>query len=150
MDHIVYLDAKAKELENLVNGNKSMIVRGASGRKIPYERVYEGDVLYFLKNNGEGKIKARGVVCSVYNSNKLSVEESFETIINHQDKLQLPDRQFERLAGKRYLVLIGVKEIEEIIPFHIDKSSFPNTDDWIPVGKIDNFIIYDVLKTVTT
>jgi hypothetical protein len=150
MDHVVYLDAKAKELENLVNGNKSMIIRGASGRKIPYDRVNEGDVLYFIKNNGEGKIKARGVVSTVYNSNKLSVEESFETIIKNQDKLQLPDRQFEKLAGKRYLVLIGVEEIEEIAPFHIDRSRFPNTDDWIPVGNIENCIIYDVLKTAAT
>ena len=54
MDHIVYLDAKAKELENLVKGNKSMIIRGANGRKIPYGRVNEGDILYFVNNNGMG------------------------------------------------------------------------------------------------
>jgi hypothetical protein len=39
MDHIVYLDARAKELENLENGNKTMIVRGAMGRKLPYGKV---------------------------------------------------------------------------------------------------------------
>lgn len=36
MDHIVYLNRKAKELENLKSGTKTMIIRGAMGRKLPY------------------------------------------------------------------------------------------------------------------
>jgi hypothetical protein len=141
MDHIVYLDWRTRELENLVSGNKSMIIRGATGRKLPHGRVNEGDVLYFINNNGDCEIKARGVVSSVFNSEKLSVEESFETIIRHQDKLQLPDKQFEKVAGKRYLVLIGINDIEEVEPFCIDKTSFTNMDDWIPVGKIEAVIL---------
>jgi hypothetical protein len=140
MDHVVYLDAKAKELENLVKGNKSMIIRGAAGRKIPHGRVNEGDILYFISNNGEGEVKARGVVSSVMSSDKLSVEESFETIIRHQDRLQLPDKQFEKLAGKRYLTLIGLDDIHEVVPFSIDRSNFSNMDDWLPVGRIEECI----------
>ena len=34
MDHVAYLDAKEKELDNLVAGTKSMIIRGAAGRKM--------------------------------------------------------------------------------------------------------------------
>ena len=47
MDHVVYLDAKAKELDLLISGEKGMIIRGATGRKMPYGRVNTGDVLYF-------------------------------------------------------------------------------------------------------
>ena len=39
MDNIVYLDFKARELENLKNGQKTMIIRGAMGRKLPYGRL---------------------------------------------------------------------------------------------------------------
>jgi hypothetical protein len=146
MDHVVYLDSRAKELENLVQGNKSMIIRGAAGRKLPHGRVTEGDVLYFINNNGDGEVKARGVVSSVLNSEKLSVEESFETIIKHQDKLQLPDKQFERWAGKRYLVLISLDDIEEIKPFRIDKRNYAGVDDWLPVGKIEECTVHDKNK----
>ena len=144
MDHVVYLDAKANELENLVKGNKSMIIRGASGRKLPHGRVIEGDILYFINNNGEGEVKARGIVSYVLNSDKLSEEESFETIIRNQDKLQLPDEQFEKWAGKRYLVLIGLDDIEEVKPFRIDKRNFTNMDDWLPVGKIEKCILNQI------
>jgi hypothetical protein len=139
MDHIVYLDAKAEELKNLVSGRKTMIIRGASGRKLPHGKVKEGDTLFFINNNGEGKIKAQGVVSSVFDSDKLSVEESFETIIRHQDKLQLPDKLFNKLAGKRYLVLIGLDDVKEVEPFRLINRSFCNMDDWIPVGKIEEF-----------
>jgi hypothetical protein len=47
MDHVVYVDAKAKELEELIAGTKTMIIRGATGRKLPYGRVNMGDILYF-------------------------------------------------------------------------------------------------------
>ena len=124
MDHVVCLDAGAKELENLINGNKSMIIRGSDERDFPYGSVNEGDILYFMSSIGDGEVKARGIVSYVYNSERLSVEESFETIIRNQDKLQLPDKQFERMAGKKYLVLIGIEDIEEIEPFRIDRTRF--------------------------
>lgn len=140
MDHVVYLDAKAKELENLISGNKSMIIRGAAGRKMPYGRVNINDKLYLIKNNGEGEVKARAVVSSVVNSDKLTVEESFETIIKNQEWLQLPDKQFNKIAGKSYLVLIGLKNIEIIEPFSINKSEFTNMDDWLLVERIENVV----------
>ena len=137
MDHVVYLDAKANELEKLLDGSKTMIIRGATGRKLPHGRVCEGDVLYFINNNGEGIVKATGVVANVFNSDKMSTEESISLVKKHQDKLILSDIQFKKWAGKRYIVLIGLKKVEGLKPFEIDKSNFGNMDDWLPVGKIE-------------
>ncbi|MFQ3548337.1 MAG: hypothetical protein SNJ70_01125 [Armatimonadota bacterium] len=138
MDHVVYLDAKAKELENLIPGKKTMIIRGAAGRKLPHGRVFENDILYFINNNAEGEVKAKAVVKSVFNSDKLTADESAKLVKDNQDKLQLTDKQFERWSGKRYLVLIEVSNIELITPFAIDKSNYGNMDDWLPVENIDS------------
>jgi len=138
MDHVVYLDTKANELEILLNGKKSMIIRGATGRKLPYGRVNEGDVLYFINNNSEGVVKAKAIVDSVFNSDKMSAEESVALVEKHQGKLNLSESQFKKWAGKRYIVLIEIKDIKEIKPFAIDKSNYGNMDDWLPVEKIDN------------
>ncbi len=136
MDHVVCLDAIASELENLVNGNKSMILRSSDAMVLPYGSVHKGDILYFINSDGDGEVKARGIVSYVFNSGKLSVEESFETIIRNQDKLQLPDKQFEKWAGKRYLVLIGVDDIEVIEPIIIDLTRFTFSPDWLKVEDI--------------
>jgi hypothetical protein len=137
MDHVVCLDAGANELENLVKGKKSMIVRGADLTDLPCGSVNEGDILYFINSTGEGEVKAKGIVSYVFNSERLSLEESFETIIRNQDKLQLPDKQFEKWAGKKYLVLIGIGNIEVIEPISIDRTRLAFSDDWFPVGNIN-------------
>lgn len=138
MDHVVYVDTKAKEMEKLVNKEKKMIIRGAAGRKLPYGRVDTGDVLYFIKNKGEGQIEAKAVVKNVLNSEKMTKEESIDLVSNNQDKLKLTDQQFNRWAGKRYIVLIEIEDIETIRPFMIDKSNYGNMDDWLLVEEIKN------------
>ncbi|MDD4530594.1 MAG: hypothetical protein PHO80_03535, partial [Candidatus Gracilibacteria bacterium] len=129
---------KAKELENLLNHKKTMIIRGATGRKLPHGRVDAGDILYFINNNAEGEVRAKGTVISVFNSDKMEEKESIDIIKKHQNKLQLTDKQFEKWAGKRYIVLIELDKIEELKPFAIDKSNYGNMDDWLPVEKIEN------------
>jgi hypothetical protein len=62
MDHVVYLDSKAKEFAGLLDSSKKMIIRGATGRKIPYERVNSGDTLYFIENDASGLICGRGLL----------------------------------------------------------------------------------------
>ena len=138
MDHVVYLDAKAEELKKLICGEKSKIIRGAAGRKMPYGRVSPGDIFYFLDNDAEGLIKAKAHVQSVINSDILTKEESINLIKNHQAELQLTENQMARWSGKRYLVIIEVDSVEQVEPFRVDKSKYGNMDDWLPVENIDN------------
>lgn len=138
MDHVVYLDAKAKEFNNLLEGHKSMIIRGAAGRKMPYGRVAPGDRLFFIENNAEGLVKAKAAVKEVFNSEKMNEADSIALVEENQPKLMLTDSQVKRWAGKRYLVLIEISEVEEIEQFKIDKSNYGNMDDWLPVDDINS------------
>jgi len=141
MDHLVFLDAKYNEIENLLLGIKTMIIRGAQSIKTPYGIVSEGDTLYFVNNKCEGEIRARGKVSSVFCSGMLTVEESFELIIRNQDKLQLPDNQFEKVAGSRYLVLVGVENIGKITPLQIEFNRLKELGDWYTVDNIEEYIL---------
>ena len=141
MDHVVYLDAQAKELENLLAGKKIMIIRGATGRKLPHGRVDAGDALYFINNNAEGVARAKAKVKSVFHSEKMTENESRALVEKNQSKLRLTDKQIKRWAGKRYIVLIEVAYVKEIPPFAIDKSKYGNMDDWLPVEKIESVIV---------
>jgi len=138
MDHVVYVDAKANEMDMLLDGEKTMIIRGAAGRKLPYGRVNTEDVLYFIKNNGEGEVKAKAIVSNVFNSEKMAKEESIVLVEENQGKLKLTKKQFKRWAGKRYIVLIELKSVEAVDAFGIDKSDYGNMDDWLPVDNIEN------------
>lgn len=137
MDNVVYLDHKAKELENLKSGKKTMIIRGAMGRKLPYGRVKKSDILYFIENKGDGLVKGKAVVDEVFNSETLTKDQSIELVEQNQSKLLLDAQLKKRFSGKRYLVLISIKDFEEIKPFKIDRSEYGNMDDWLPVENIE-------------
>ena len=68
-------------------------------------------------------------------------EESTGMVVELQEKLQLTPAQIKRWAGKRFLVLIEVNEVEMVEPFRIDKSSYGNMDDWLPVRKIQGIML---------
>lgn len=138
MDHVVYVDSKAVELGKILSGKKTMIIRGAAGRKLPYGRVNHEDMLYLIENDGSGLIQARAKVKSVINSEKMTTEESVSLVEKNQGQLELTSKQFKRWAGKRYLVLIKITDAKAIEPFLIDKSDYGNMDDWLPVGEIEN------------
>lgn len=138
MDHIVYLDYPAGEMKKMIAGSKTMIIRGAAGRKIPYGRVSAGDQLFFLNNNGEGLVKAKAVVKSVFNSEKMTKDESIALVNENMDKLRLSEAQKKRWAGKRYLVLIETENFQNIAPFEFNRAAFSNNmDDWLAIENID-------------
>ncbi|WP_055667527.1 hypothetical protein [Desnuesiella massiliensis] len=138
MEHLVYCDAKAKVLNKILNGTKTMIIRGAAGRKLPHGRVFEGESLYFIENNGDGLIKAKAVVKSVFNSEKMTEDESKEVVAKNQDKLNLTEAQIKRWAGKKVLCLIEIKDAEAIEPLKFSRQN--NMDDWITVESISTVL----------
>ena len=74
MVHLVYCDNAGKKgekvLDKILAGTKTMVVRGAAGRKIPHSRVFAGERLYFMEK-GSALITATAIVKEVQNFVKL-------------------------------------------------------------------------------
>lgn len=137
MDHIVYLDRPAGALEAMRQGRKTMVGRAFNGRRSPYGKVKVGDVLYFTENDGQQIIYGRGTVTKVYDSPKLTHEESVAMLERHRRSLWLSEAQFRRMAGKRYLVLVTVDRFQEMPHFRFTRRDFHTLDDWILVGEVE-------------
>jgi len=137
MVHLVYCDDKEKVLEKIMSGQKTMVVRGAAGRKIPHSRVFEGEALYFMKK-GTAKITAMAMVENVQNYVKLSDDEILKTFEANQERLQLSDRQKERWH-KKCLCLVAFKDVKEIPPLDFDHQG--NMDDWLIIEKINDVVV---------
>ena len=136
MVHLVYCDDKEKVLEKILDGSKTMIIRGAAGRKIPHSRVFENEILYFMKK-GSKKISAKARVKNVENLVKLTDEEIKETLFRNQDKLALSEKQKERWH-KKCLCLVEFDNLEEITPLDFDHQG--NMDDWLIIEKIEDVV----------
>lgn len=140
MVHLVYCDNAGKkgekELDKILAGTKTMVIRGAAGRKIPHSRVFEGELLYFMEK-GTGMITAQAVVTSVQNYVKLSDGEITGILEQNQQALHLSDKQKERWH-KKCLCLVAFDRLEEITPLLFDHQG--NMDDWLIIEKIEDVV----------
>ncbi len=135
MVHIVYCDDKEKVLEKILEGTKTMVVRGAAGRKIPHSRVFEGETLFFMKK-GTAKISAQATVESVQNLVALSDDEISSAL--EEPRLALTAKQKDRWH-KKCLCLVGFKDVVSIEPLAFEKQG--NMDDWLIIGKIEDVLV---------
>ena len=141
MVHLVYCDNTGKKgervLDNIMSNTKTMVVRGAAGRKIPHSRVFEGETLYFMEK-GTMCISALATVKAVQNYVKLTDDDIEKTLADNQDKLCLSEKQKERWH-KKCLCLVefyGVQKIEPPLAF----AHQTNMDDWLILDNIDDVV----------
>lgn len=141
MVHLVYCDNAGKKgekvLDKILAGTKTMIVRAAAGRKIPHSRVFAGERLYFMEK-GSAEIKTTAIVKEVQNFVKLSDEEITKTLADHQDKLNLSEKQKERWH-KKCLCLVEFENVTEISPLAFEHQG--NMDDWLILEKIEDVLV---------
>jgi hypothetical protein len=137
MVHVVYCDDKERVLEKILDGSKTMIVRGAAGRKIPHSRVFKNEILYFMKKAMK-MISAMAVVVSVQNYVKLSEAEIAKILDANQSQLNLSSKQKERWH-KKCLCLVEFKDVREIEPMAFERQN--NMDDWLIIDKIEDVLV---------
>ena len=140
MVHLVYCDNTGKKgekvLDKILSGTKTMVVRGAAGRKIPHSRVFEGEQLYFMEK-GSALITATAIVKAVQNYVKLSDEEITKVLSDNQNKLSLSEKQ-KAHWHKKCLCLVEFENVEEITPLAFEHQS--NMDDWLILEKIEDVV----------
>lgn len=141
MVHLVYCDNIGKKgervLDKIIDGTKTMVVRGAAGRKIPHSRVFENEKLYFMEK-GTGEITACATVKSVHNFVKLSENEINKILDEYQPKLKLSEKQRARWS-KKCLCLVEFEDVKEIEPLEFEHQG--NMDDWLIIDKIEDVVV---------
>ena len=126
MTHLVYCDNVGKKgerpIDKILAGIKTMVVRGAAGRKIPHSRVFEGEELYFMEKG-----------------TKLTDAEIDDVLSSNQSKLDLSDKQIVRWH-KKCLCLVEFDCVEKIVP-PLEFEHQGNMDDWLIIDKIEDVVV---------
>lgn len=141
MVHLIYCDNAGKKgsrvLDKILSGSKTMVVRGAAGRKIPHSRVFAGETLYFMEK-GSGLISASAVVKDVQNFVKLTDDEIDSILSDNQSKLNLSEKQIERWH-KKCLCLVEFEDVKPVEP-PLTFAHQDNMDDWLILEKIEDVV----------
>ncbi len=123
MNHLVFLDAAAGELEKILSGVKTMLVKEFDPAPTTAQPVHPGDTLYFLRDKNDGALRVKATVVRVLVlANRLN-EDLPHTLKEMQPRLQLTEAQYNHWSAQPQVLLVEFGSAQKIgvIPVALDK-----------------------------
>lgn len=138
MEHLAIMRKSWGLTQKILNGQKKIESRWYSLKHKPWDKIKEGELIYF-KDSGE-PVKLKAEVSKVIQFANLTQERVKEILGKYGDddgleKDKIPEF-FERFKDKKYCILIFLKNPQEVKPFEINKAGFGIMSAWITVNNI--------------
>jgi ASC-1-like (ASCH) protein len=140
MDHVAIMNKSWKLIDKIISHKKTIESRWYKAKVAPWNRINEGDVIYF-KDAGE-RVTAKAQVSRVLQFDNLSNSKIKELIKQYAGEGKicfkgLQDEVFEWVKDKKYCILIFLENPQSIPAFEISKKGFGNACAWMCVGDIN-------------
>jgi hypothetical protein len=131
MNHLVFLDTQAGELEKILSGIKSMVVKEFDPARSAGQAVRPGDNLYFLRNKDECTLRVKATVVRVlFYTNDVDQDLS-HTLKEMQPRLQLTEDQYNHWSAKQQILLVEFASAHKIGVIHVAPNKVTDRSDWI-------------------
>ena len=131
MNHLVFLDAQAGELEKILSGVKTMLVKEFDFIHVPAHPVNPGDTLYFLRDKDDCAIRVKATVVRTLPTTNHLGEGISQTLKEMQPKLQFTEDQFSCWSAKQQVLFVEFDSARKIEAIQIILKNTANKSDWI-------------------
>lgn len=132
MNHLVYLDAQAGELEKILSGIKTMVVKEFDPAISTVHPVSPGDSLYFLRSKSDCTLRVKATVVRVlFFTNDLD-EDLSHTLKEMQPRLQLTEDQYNYWSSKKEVLLVEFESAHKVGLIQVAPDKIADQSDWIP------------------
>lgn len=136
MDHIAILDKKRNLLSKIISGEKTIESRWYKFKKTPYKNIASKDTVYF-KDSGEA-VTTKAEVEKVLFFDHLNEDKIKQILHEYGQQICIPESYAPELVGKNFCTLIFWKNVQQIVPFNINKKGFGLMAAWITVKDINS------------
>jgi hypothetical protein len=131
MNHLVFVDAQAGELERILSGVKTMLVREFDPMQTTTHPVKPGDSLYFLKDKDDSFLRVKATIVRVLFFTRHLDEDLSHTLKELQPKLQLTEEQYNHWLAKQSILLIEFDAAQKIGVIHVALEKMKDKSGWI-------------------
>src|SRR5512136_1929719 len=114
MNHLVFLDTQAGELEKILSGIKCMVVKEFDPAQAAGQAVRPGDDLYFLRNKDECVLRVTATVVRVLFCADDADQDLSHTLKEMQPRLQLTEDQYNHWSAKQQILLVEFASAHKI------------------------------------
>ena len=133
MDYLVFLDARAGELEKILSGVKTMLAKEFDPAQTSAHPVNPGDSLYFLRDKDDCVVRVKATAVRVlYFANRLDQDLS-HTLKELQPRLQLTEDQYNYWSAKEQVLLVEFGSAHKIDVIRVAAGKTTDRSDWIPL-----------------
>jgi hypothetical protein len=130
MNHLVFLDTRAGELEKILSGTKSMVVKELEPARAAGQ-VYPGDSLYFLRNKDDCAVRVKATVTRVLHFTNDLDEDLSHILKEMRPRLQLTEDQYNYWSIKQQVMLVEFDCAHKINVIRIAPDKISDRSDWI-------------------
>ncbi len=143
MDHVAIMTKKWKLIDKIVSGKKTIESRWYVSKRAPWNRINKSDKIYF-KDAGCA-VTAMADIFGVKQFSDLDSDKIHQIVKKYGGEGKIcfsnKDAGLKWALGKKYCVLVFLKNPRKIKPFNIDKKGFGNACAWICVDDIKRILI---------
>ena len=132
MNHLVFLDAHTGELEKILSGVKTMLVKEFDPAHTPEYPVNPGDSLYFLRHKDDYALRVKATVVRVLSFTNLLNEDLSHTLKEMQTRLQLTEDQYNYWSAKEQALLVEFGSAQKIGMVQVSPDLITDRSVWIP------------------
>ncbi len=129
MNHLVFLDARAGELEKILSGVKTMLAREFDPTSTAQRPIYPGDRLYFLRDQSDCSLRVKATVLRIQCIT--SKEILSQTLKAMQPRLQLTEDQYNRWSAREWALLVEFGSAQKIPVVSVAPERITDRSGWI-------------------
>jgi len=137
MNYLVFLNPQAGELEKILSGTKSMVVKEFDPARAAGLPVSPGDNLYFLRNKAECTLRVKATVVRVLSVTNHKDDGISNILKEMQPRLQLTEDQYNDWSTKQQVILVEFGTAQKITLVHIAMEKIPDGSNWIAFEKLN-------------
>jgi hypothetical protein len=131
MNYLVFLDPYAGELEKILSGTKSMVVKEFDPARAAGQPISQGDSLFFLRNKDECVLRVKSSVVRVLFFSNCLNEDLSQILKELQPRLKLTEDQYNYWATKEQVMLVEFDQAHKTEVIHVAANKITDRSDWI-------------------
>jgi hypothetical protein len=131
MNHLIFLDTRAGELEKILSGTKSMVVKAFDPAQSAGQTVNPGDSLYFLRNKNDCALRVKATVVRVLFLTNRMDEDLSQILKEMQPRLQLTEDQYNYWSAKQQVLMVEFESAHKISTIAVASNKITDRSDWM-------------------
>jgi hypothetical protein len=131
VNHLVYLDTRAGELERILSGVKTMLIKEFGPARTTAYPVRPGDSLYFVRDNGECAVRVKATVTRVLSLTRNPDEDLSRILKELQPRLQLTEDQYNYWSARDQVLLVEFESAHKTGVIHVAPRKTADRSDWV-------------------